>query len=136
MVLVSATSATLAALGALHVAWGLRVEIPGIDGDAVVDAVVGSDTMPSPAACFTVAGLLGAAAVLVAGRPARHPFIRRAGQLGVAATLGARSALGFTGNTDIVAPAPTSDRFRELDRRYYSPLCAALALGALLAAGR
>ena len=134
--LVGATSAALAAISLLHVAWGLRLDLPGVDADAMRDAAVGSDTVPSPAACFAVAGLLGAAAVLVAGRPTRHPFIRRTGQLGVAATLGARSALGFTGNTDLVAPAPTSERFRELDRRVYSPLCAALAFGALLSSSR
>jgi hypothetical protein len=51
-------SATLPAIGGLHVAWGLGASWPRIDRNQA-----------DPAACFAVAGFLGAAAGLVAGRP-------------------------------------------------------------------
>ena len=91
---VGATSAALAGIGLLHVGWGLRVPMPGVDGARVADAVVGSDEMPSPAACFAVAAALAAAALLVAGVPSRWPRLRRVGQIGVAVVLGGRALLG------------------------------------------
>ena len=133
---VGATSAVLAGIGLLHVGWGLRVPMPGVDGARVADAVVGSDEMPSPAACFAVAVALAAAALLVAGVPSRWPRLRRVGQTGVAVVLGGRALLGATGRTDLVAPGPTSVQFRKWDRALYSPLCAALAAGAIRAATR
>jgi hypothetical protein len=133
---VVATSAVLAGIGGLHVAWGLRLDLPGVDGDRMAEAVVGSLDVPSPAACFAVAGLLGAASALVAGVPARLPRIRRTGRLGVAAVLAGRGLLGLTGRTELVAPGPVSDRFRRWDRFVYTPLCLALAAGALRSATR
>jgi hypothetical protein len=48
--------------------------------------------------------------------------------------LGGRALLGATGRTELVAPGPTSAQFRKWDRALYSPLCAALAAGAIRAA--
>ena len=48
--------------------------------------------------------------------------------------LAVRGLLGLAGRTDIVSPGSSSSRFRELDRRLYSPLCLALAALALPAA--
>ena len=48
----------------------------------------------------------------------------------VAAVLGVRGCLGLVGRTDVVAPGSTSAAFRARDRRLYSPLCLALAVGA------
>ena len=134
--LVGATSAALAGIGLLHVGWGLRVPMPGVDGARVTDAVVGSDEMPSPAACFAVAAALAAAALLVAGAPSRWPRLCRIGQTGVAVVLGGRALLGAVGRTDLVAPGPTSATFRKWDRALYAPLCAALGAGAIRATTR
>jgi hypothetical protein len=131
-----ATSGALAAASALHVAWGLRVQIPGIDGDRMAEAVVGTGDVPTTAACYGVAAALGVASALVAGVPARTPRLRTLGQLGVAATLGGRGLIGLLGRTDLVAPGPVSDRFLVWDRRLYTPLCLALCAGATRAAVR
>jgi hypothetical protein len=65
---------TLVAIGGLHVAWGLGATWPHIDRDPA-----------DPAACFAVAGLLGVAAGLVAGRPRRAPRLSRLRALALAA---------------------------------------------------
>jgi hypothetical protein len=132
--LVDATSALLAAAGAIHVAWGLRVSIPGVDPAKVADAVGSGQAISSREACLAVAVALGAASALVAGHPRRWPWVRRTGQVGVAAVLAGRGALGLAGRTDIVAPGPTSERFQRWDRRVYTPLCLALSAGAARAA--
>ena len=59
-------SAALFAISGLHVAWGLGASWPRIDREPA-----------SPGACFAVAGLLGVAAGLVAGRPHRAPRLSR-----------------------------------------------------------
>lgn len=76
------------------------------------------------AACYAVAGLLGTAAALVAGRPNRFDRPRRVAVTGV---LASRGMLGLLGRTDLFSPTSTGDRFRRLDRRFYSPLCLTLA---------
>ena len=63
--------------------------------------------------------------------PSRRSPLRRSGVCVVAAALGARAVLGFTGKTDLVSPGSVSDKFREMDKRYYAPLCLALAVGAV-----
>jgi Protein of unknown function (DUF3995) len=126
-----ATSGVLAALAGLHVAWGRGSTFPFTSREALNDTVIGGDTTPPPAACYSVATLLAAAGALVAGLPTRSSWIRRAGVCAVATTLGGRAALGFAGKTDVVSPGSTSAHFRRIDRCYYSPLCLALALGAL-----
>jgi hypothetical protein len=134
--LVRATAAALGAISALHVFFGLRIRIPGVDAERLTEATAGSPKRPSPAACFAVAAALATASALVGGHPRRRPTVRRAGQLGVAGVLAGRAALGLAGRTDLVAPGPTSARFRRWDRRVYTPLCAVLAAGAARAASR
>jgi hypothetical protein len=131
-----ATSGVLAAAAALHVVWGLRLPIPGVDGDRMAEAVVGSGDIPPPAACYAVAAALGTASVLVAGAPSGLPRLRRLGQVGVAAVLGGRGLIGLAGRTDLVAPGPVSERFLVWDRRLFTPLCLALSAGAARAAVR
>ena len=129
-----ATAAVLAVLAGLHVAWGTGSSFPAADADDLADAVAGASVTPSPAVCFAVAGALGSAAALVAGVPSPDSRIRRAGVATVAGVFAARALLGFSGRTDLVAPGgTTSARFRDLDRTRYSPLCALIAAGALLA---
>jgi hypothetical protein len=131
-----ATSAALAGAAIVHVGWGLRVNLPGVDPEQLADAVVGSATIPGPGACFAVAAALGTASALVGGVPARSPRLRTLGQLGVAGALGGRGLIGLMGRTDLVAPGPPSERFRTWDRRLYTPLCLALSAGALRALRR
>jgi uncharacterized protein DUF3995 len=124
------TAATgLAAIGALHVVWATGSSWPMRDRRLLTDAVVGSDgdRPPPPAACLTVAALLGTASALVDGRPRTLPAVSRLGSAGVVAVLTTRGVLGLAGRTDIVSPGSLSERFRRLDRRYYSPLCLTLA---------
>lgn len=121
----------LGGVAGLHVAWGLGASWPLADRDALADAVVGRAEVPPAGACWAVACALGGAAALVAGRPQGLPRLRRAGAAGVVLVLTGRGLLGFAGRTDAVSPGSSSPRFRELDRRIYSPLCLALAALAL-----
>lgn len=125
------TATALVALGALHVAWGQGSTVPFSNRDDLNDAVIGRRTTPSPGACFAVAGALLTAAALVADVPRLPRALQRLGVAGVATVLASRAALGFAGRTDLASPGSSSTRFRRLDRRVYSPLCLALAAGAL-----
>ena len=125
-----ATSATLAGIGALHVAWGLGSTWPFADETALTDNVVGAPVTPSPLACFAVAGLLGSAAGLVAGLPSRTSRVGTLGRATVATVLATRGFLGLAGRTDLVSPGSNSTRFRRNDRAFLGPLCLALAAGA------
>ena len=131
-----AAAGALAGLAGLHAAWGLGASWPLGDRTALADAIAGRREVPPPGACWAVAGSLGTAAMLVAGRPRVFPRLRRAGAAGVVVTLTVRGALGLADRTDAVSPGSTSRRFRELDRRYYSPLCLILAGLALPAVRR
>jgi hypothetical protein len=113
-------SAALFAISGLHVAWGLGASWPRIDRDPA-----------SPVACFAVAGLLGVAAGLVAGRPHRAPRLSRLGARAVTVVLATRGAFGMAGRTDLLASGSSSERFRSMDRRVYSPVCLTLAALAL-----
>jgi len=134
--LTSAAGATLGAIGALHLAWGRGSTWPYPDLDTLADEVVGRPVVPSPGACYAVAGLLGTAAALVAAPPSAAPRLQAVGQAGVAAVLGTRAGLGFLGRTELVSPGSSSATFRRNDRRRFSPLCAALAFASGRAAVR
>jgi hypothetical protein len=125
-----ATASTLAGIAALHAAWGRGSTFPFTSREQLNDTVIGRQATPSPAACYGVAGLLSVASALVAGLPAPTSTLRRVGVCTVAAVLGTRAALGFAGKTDLVSPGSVSPRFRQMDTRLLSPLCAALAIGA------
>ncbi|HWL43209.1 MAG TPA: DUF3995 domain-containing protein [Ilumatobacter sp.] len=127
----AATATVLVGLGALHVAWGLGSAFPVGDRTDLADAVAGTDRFPGRTESFAVAGLLGAAATVVAGPSLVPRRLTALGRLGVAAVLGTRGVLGLTNRTGQVVGWTTSPRFDRLDRRYYGPLCLALATGAL-----
>lgn len=131
----TATAATLAGIGAIHVAWGTGSAFPLADRDELADAVVGSDSVPGPAASFAVAALLGVAAGLVADVLPVPRRVRAVGVGGAAAVLAVRSAFGLAGRTELLVPGSNSARFVALDRRFYAPLCGVLALGALASLG-
>jgi hypothetical protein len=109
-------SAGLGAISALHVAWGLGASWPRIDREPA-----------APEACFAVAGVLGVAAGLVAGHPRRAPRLSRLGARAVSGVLATRGAFGMAGRTDLLASGASSERFRRMDRRVYSPVCLTLA---------
>ena len=67
---------------------------------------------------------------IVADVPIGPARLRRVGRYGVATVLAARGFAGAFGRTDLLSKGSTSARFRSLDRRYFSPLCLALATGA------
>lgn len=133
-----AASAALLAIGGLHVLWATSSRWPLPDRDRFADTITGrpAGKAPGPGACLAVAGLLGTGAALVAGHPRRAPGLSRAGSAGVVAVLAARGSLGLAGRTDLLAPGSSSERFRELDRRIYAPLCLTLAALAAPAAAR
>jgi hypothetical protein len=128
------TASALAAIGALHVAWGLGSSFPFRDRAALADTVVGNDAVPGRGASLAVAGLLGVAAGLVADVLPVAPRFRRVGVLGVVSVLATRAALGFAGSTERLVAGSNSPRFVTADRRVFAPLCAALAAGAAVSA--
>lgn len=125
------TSATLAGIAAVHVAWGLGSPVPFASRAELADAVIGSQAIPSPNACYAVAAALFAASALVSDVPIGPRRLRRAGRTVVGGTLAVRGVAGLCGRTDVLSPGSTSPRFRRLDRQIYSPLCIALAYGAI-----
>ncbi|MSO41964.1 MAG: DUF3995 domain-containing protein [Solirubrobacterales bacterium] len=128
----------LLGIAGLHVLWATGTRWPaGGDGGSVSGRSDGRS--PSAASCLAVAAALGAAAAFVAGRPRSRPGLSRLGAAGVVATLATRGGLGMAGQTKLIAPGTTTERFRELDRALYSPLClahAALASPAAFASPR
>ena len=129
-----ATAMALAGIGGLHVAWGLGSSFPFRDRAALADTVVGSDAVPGRWPSFAVAGLLGLAAGLVADVLPVPSRLRRVGLGGVATVLATRAAFGFAGRTERLVAGSNSPRFVAADRRVFSPLCAALAAGAVVSA--
>lgn len=124
------TATTLVGLAGLHVAWARGSSFPCADRATLADTVIGGAEVRGPRECYAVAGLLTVAAVLVADiGPIWRP-IRQVGVTGVAGVLGVRSAFGLAGQTSRLVPGSDSPRFVALDRRFYGPLCAVLALGA------
>jgi hypothetical protein len=122
-------SGALAGIGGLHVLWATGSRWPLPDRESFADTVAGrpAGMARGPGACRGGAGLLPAAAALVSGQPRQAPGISRIGSAGVVTVLGVRGALGLAGRTDIVSPGSSSERFRELDRRIYAPLCLTIA---------
>jgi hypothetical protein len=127
------TSATLAGIGGLHVAWGRGSTFPFPTDAELTDTVAGSSVVPSPAACNAVAVALFAASALVIDVPIGPRWVRTTGRMVVAGVLGVRGAAGVSGRTSELVGWSVSPRFRRLDRRYYGPLCLALSLGAATA---
>jgi hypothetical protein len=127
------TTGALVGIGAVHVAWGLGSSFPFRTHVQLADAVVGSDVVPSPAACLTVAAALFVAGGLAADVPVMPRRLRRIGRHWVAGVLAIRGMVGLCGRTDLLSAGSASTRFRSLDRTVYSPICLALAVGAATA---
>lgn len=124
---------TFLGIAGIHVAWGRGSSFPFATHSDLTDAVVGRDATLSPAACYGVAGLLTLAAGLVAGVPIGPRRLRRLGVATVVTVLSVRAAAGLAGRTDALVPGSSSQRFRRNDRRFFAPLCLALAAGSATA---
>ncbi len=127
------TGGVLAALAALHVAWGLGLSFPFRNRRELADAVVGSSAVPPAPACFAVAGALTTGALLTVDGIPVAPYLRRPALLGMAAILGLRGGLGLTGKTTLISPDSHSEKFVRWDKQIYGPLCLGLAVGSLVA---
>jgi hypothetical protein len=122
-------SLSLLAIAGLHLNWARGSTWPLPDDRALAEDVAGREGTEPPAAsaCLAVAALLGLAAALLRGRPRSAPRLSRLGAAVVVATLATRGGFGIAGRTDLLVGGPTSARFRDRDRRLYSPLCLTLA---------
>jgi hypothetical protein len=127
-----AGTAALAGLAAAHGAWALGASWPAPDRNALAELVAGSSRMPSPTACWTVAGCLAAAAWVSAGFAGRGP-LPTAAKSAVIGALAVRALAGLTGRTDLMVPWTPSPTFIARDRRILAPACAVLS--GLLACG-
>src|SRR3954465_3669602 len=112
---------------------GLGSSFPFTTQRELADVVAGTTKLPRPSTCFAVAGALASGSVLVIDPAPLPGTVRRAGLLTMSSVLAVRAVLGWSGHTDKMSPGSDSTRFRRLDRRVYSPLCAAIAAGGLLA---
>ena len=129
-----ALAAVLVLIAALHAYWGIGGTWPGTDPKSCARAVVGFkgvDAMPSPAACFAVAAMIGAASLLALalGGFFASPF-ERMPLAGAAFFVGlvflGRGVAGFTPPWRRLA---SEMPFARLDMRYYSPLCLLIGTG-------
>jgi len=122
-------SSGLLAIAGLHAAWAAGSAWPCKDRETLSDLVAGRPDrqMPPAAASLTVSALLTTAAALVVGYPRRLPRLRRLGAACVVAVLTVRGSTGIFGYTNVLVSWKPGERFRDMDRRYYGPLCLALA---------
>jgi hypothetical protein len=132
----NSTAVALAAVGALHAAWGLGLTWPGSDAASLARRVVGGEAMPSSTACFGVAGLSMAAAGLVTARTRPRSVFGRSlpaplVELGVVTAGGVLALRGIVGPVvSSLKLVRTTAEFRRLDVLLFSPVCIALAAGA------
>jgi hypothetical protein len=129
-----AAAGALAAVGAIHLAWGAGVTFPAADAAALARAVVGGNTFPSTVDCIVVATLLASATAIVVARAKPRsalgkllpPIMTSVGSNAVAGVLATRGVAGVA--MSVVGLPHTTPMFRLLDLVLYSPLCLALAL--------
>ena len=135
------TSGTLVATAGVHLAWALGSPWPFADRETWRESVF-EESMREPDAlayAAVVSALLAGSASVLAADGVRVPGwsllparLRSAAPWGVAGVVGARGALGL-----VLFPGDRGGaRFARLNRRYYSPLCLALAAGAAWSAAQ
>lgn len=125
----------LVGVGALHAAWASGSSWPARSRRELADAVVGSDAAPAPLPTAAVA-VAATAGGLVAGGALGDRPIAVAGRRAAGLALIARAVVGGPVACRLLGLPEPSDRFRELDARYYRPLCVVLGVAALLGARR
>ena len=123
----------LAAIAAVHVAWGAGMRWPGKTEAELVTTVVGhrSDKMPAPNQCYLAALAIfipGAIALLLAGlmQTPLPPWLVLLAGAGAALVFAGRGIAGYVPAWRARHPR---EPFASLDRQYYSPLCLLLAAG-------
>jgi hypothetical protein len=130
----------LAAIAAVHVAWGLGMRWPAQDERDLVALVIGrtgQTRMPDPVQCFAAAAAIACAGVVAL---ALADLVRVPAPRFLATTAGAIVTLVFAGR-GIAAYLPawrrrfSQEPFAAMDRSWYAPLCLlfAVAFGLLLA---
>jgi hypothetical protein len=130
-------AAILLLLAALHAYWGIGGFWPGTDAVScarTVGGFTGARSMPGPAACFGVAGALGAAALVALAASGALPVpapLAGIVALGAALVFLGRGIAGFTPAWRRLTP---EQPFAWLDVRYYSPLCLAIGAGLFILA--
>lgn len=126
--------AVLAAIAALHAAWGLGSHWPCASEESLVRAAGGTPgarRMYPPSACFAVAAMLAgvsawplfAADLLPAAWPG---WLTEVAGVAIAAIFMAR---GIAGYVPAWRRLHSAEPFATLDRRIYAPLCFALGAG-------
>lgn len=123
--------AALAAVAALHAAWGLGWRWPGGSDRAFAERVLDTEELPPMAALWMiVVALLVAAAMVRAVAVGQRHRLLRLGIWTIAGVLLARGLMGLPGylvnGTDRI--------YQRLDLAIYSPLCLLLALGTVMVA--
>ena len=125
-------SMLLAAIAALHAAWGGGVVWPRQNEEDLVRLVVGyrREQMPPPGHCFAAAGAILAAALIVgllAGQSVSPlpPTMLTVLGIGVTAVFAGRGVAGYLPVWRARFPR---EPFARLDRLVYSPLCLLIAL--------
>ena len=127
-------TAIVAAIGLLHLAWGLGLRWPGTDEASLAALVIGrtrGGRMPSRPLTFLVAGaILGGAALVVAvSTPDLPPGLlglALAGYVVIDLVFLARGVAGFI---PAVWRYAEGTPFHRLNQLYYSPLCLLIAAG-------
>jgi hypothetical protein len=122
----------LAAIAALHAAWGAGLRWPCRNEQTLVTLVVGyaRERMPTPVRCFAAAGaILAAAVVLAALAGFWRPSLPAGGLtlLGIGMT-GVFAGRGVAGYLPAWRARFPRQPFARLDRLVYSPLCLCIAL--------
>jgi hypothetical protein len=130
MILALIISAVLLVLAAIHMLWGFGYWFPYREEERLVAAVVGTrdvTRMPGPIPCGLVSGSLVMLLIVLWGRehPAQDWIV-----FGAAVVLTVRGAVTYLGFWRYMTP---QEPFASYDRRYYAPLCLALALGLAIA---
>ena len=131
--------AVLSVIAGLHLYWGFGGLWPANSERDLIDMVIGdprASGMPTTASTVMVAAMIFAAGLVAVLRTVPLPpllgFVPLAGSWVIALIFWARG--GFTylvmlGLTDW--PYPLTERFAELDRGLYAPLCLAIGTGFL-----
>ena len=135
-----ATAGALTTAAALHGAWAAGSTFPVADRTELAELVVGTSKFPSRDAAIAVAGLLSAAAGLVAIDSSTQLSSNRVGRIvrlgtrTVATTLVLRGVGGLL--FEVLHLGTATEAFRKWNLRLYSPLCLLLGLGAGLVSRR
>lgn len=126
----------LTAVGALHLAWASGSPWPARNRKRLAESVVGNAAaLPEPTATAVVGATAlvgGAIAGGALGESGVAVAVRRTG----GAVLLARAVFGGDAALAVLGLPPAGKRFRELDRRFYRPLCGVLGAAMIIGARR